>query len=205
MSSVTCVGHLCPAASCHPSGMHVSGQQGEPTLVASFPPDCWVACVVETEPTLWCPIVEFGEPRRALGLARTGDWVWGLRRNGPDNLYRLGGPSLVGVLPILEVPLPMIREEARRAAEAKGISTAALLGALPSEVTSSLRSRHHALARTWVLRSVSPKRGAGSHWQRARVVWFRPWRNERTRPRTRSFCRTDARFRRFRLAIRMYT
>ena len=111
----------------------MSGQQGEPTLVASFPPDCWVACVVETEPTLWCPIVEFGEPRRALGLARTGDWVWGLRRNGPDNLYRLGGPSLVGVLPILEVPLPMIREEARRAAETKGVSAVALLEALPSD------------------------------------------------------------------------
>ena len=144
-----------PTASCHSSGMRESGQQGEPTLVDAFPPDCWVACEIETEPTLWCPIVEFGEPRRALGLVGAGEWVWGLLRDGPDNVYLLQEPSVIGVLPILEVQFPMIREEARRAAEARGISAAALLGALPSEaiVTAALTTRSDywaALAIKWL-------------------------------------------------------
>ena len=72
------------------------------------PSNVWIPRDVGGVEILWFPIIEFGEPRRALGLARDGQWAWGSIQEGSSEVFPVVGPSVVGLLPLLELSLPMI-------------------------------------------------------------------------------------------------
>lgn len=97
------------------------------------PEGAWEDCngaLVGSNPCRWCPMVAFGEPRLVLGLSSSGDWLWGDAEVVPAIVYPSDGTSLVGILPILERPLPLVRSEAARTATRLGLPLT-LVDALP--------------------------------------------------------------------------
>jgi len=52
----------------------------------------------------WLPIVEFGSPKRTLGVVADWTWVLGFDRDGRTLVERIDGDAGVAVLPILELP-----------------------------------------------------------------------------------------------------
>lgn len=104
------------------------------SMVEHVPNSAWAPCEVsvnsEELKSCWCPLVGFGEPRVALGLSADGERLWGEEVVGIATVYPLEAPAVVGVLPILERPLPMVRSEAARAVARLGLPLP-LVDALP--------------------------------------------------------------------------
>jgi hypothetical protein len=100
-------------------------------LAGLLPPDSWLDRQLRGAPVKWCPLVEFGEPRRALGLIADGTWTWGMLDQIAGEVFEVETPSAVGLLPVMEVPLPMVRFEATVSARRLGISGTAIVENLP--------------------------------------------------------------------------
>lgn len=104
--------------------------------------DHWLSCGSGggDQSRFW-PVVEFGEPRCALGLLRNGDWVWCDLENGSS--HRLSEPAVIGLLPLLELPYGAVVVKARAAAQNAGVPPELVETALPSRtiVTAALTRR----------------------------------------------------------------
>jgi len=84
---------------------------------ASFgaPEDGWVPGELEGSEVEWFRIVDFGLPPRALGILRGREWVLATEETDRTLLYRLVGPALVGVLPVLQRRVTEVEAAARSA------------------------------------------------------------------------------------------
>lgn len=111
-------------------------------LASTVTKDQWVICANPegSRSEVW-PVVDFGEPRCALGLSRSGEWVW--CELDKARVHPMRPPALVGVLPILELPYDAVVQKARVAARRAGVLPERMETELPSReiVEAALHSR----------------------------------------------------------------
>lgn len=100
-------------------------------LAGLVPPESWLDRLMRGVPVKWCPLVEFGEPRRALGFTTDGSWTWGMLDSNGQDVFEVGELSTIGLLPLTEVPLPLVRSAARASAQRLGVSNSAIVKNLP--------------------------------------------------------------------------
>ena len=102
-------------------------------VASAVPADQWLLCQdSEGSRVEFWPVVEFGEPRCAIGLVRSGEWVWGELLADGGKVHPLRPPALIGALPLLELPLGIVAEKARRAARIAGVPPEQVEKDLPS-------------------------------------------------------------------------
>jgi hypothetical protein len=79
----------------------------------------------------WCPIVEFGELANALGFTPTGEWSWAAWQDDRWRLFPLDTDAVVGVLPILGIPLRELQSKVRQSAARLGLPGQEVVDDLP--------------------------------------------------------------------------
>lgn len=132
-------------------------ETASPDLIGSIPADAWrrvPAALDEKTDVEWCPVVEF-KLDKGLGVARTGEWVWGVLTERP-RVYPLSGESAVGVLPLLEKPLEEVRAAAALTAQRLNLPAEEILAGLPVEA---------------VLRTALAYQGS-DHWVELASAWL---------------------------------
>jgi hypothetical protein len=121
---------------------------------ASVPPQRWARRSLSGIDVSWLSVLDFGEPRRALGITRDGRWAWA-PSDGTYVVHPVEGASAVGLLPLLEIPLQVVQGAVRRAAVAAELDPGEVVGSLPARqvLLEALRTR-------------------SDHWVDLAIEWF---------------------------------
>ena len=91
----------------------------------------------------WCPLAVFGERPLAIGLSRQGAWVWGGLGDAHVTAFPVNGPTAVGILPVLEVPLFLVKKRVAETSSKLGLDPRQIVASFPilEIVQAALRTR----------------------------------------------------------------